>query len=260
MYIHAIELDGDGKMTAAAHLRRYVVGRKRGRAGRDEGRCRGPRLLHRPRRHLGLRPRRLPARNYQNARSPGQFVNWRLNRHSIITSCPTGGGTSTGASMLLGRLQKPVSRCQCQRTPLCADTKKVRRYVASMIKTTMSIQSIAAAMRPLVPAHLHEPPVLILVAMVAVSLLWNGWVGLSWEPPLAKLLLPPAIFLAVSTIYATIRPRLVIAEVFLYHGLWMLFPVFGARLTYLASAAGLPLQDNLFRTIDEILDSGGSNG
>ena len=79
--------------------------------------------------------------------------------------------------MLLGRLQKPVSRCQCQRTPLCADTKKVRRYVASMIKTTMSIQSIAAAMRPLVPAHLHEPPVLILVAMVAVSLLWNGWVG-----------------------------------------------------------------------------------
>ena len=28
----------------------------------------------------------------------------------------------------------------------------------------------------------------------------------------------------------------------------MLFPVFGARLTYLASAAGLPLQDNLFRT------------
>src|SRR5439155_9652520 len=53
-------------------FRRHVVGRERWRARRHEGGRRGPRVLHRPRRHLGLRAEWHAPGNHPNAGDPGE--------------------------------------------------------------------------------------------------------------------------------------------------------------------------------------------
>ena len=76
-YIHAIELDADGRHGAAAHLCRHVVRGDRRRARRHEGRCRGPGLLHRPGRDLGVRAGRDADRHHPHPGDPGQPLLWR---------------------------------------------------------------------------------------------------------------------------------------------------------------------------------------
>ena len=55
-YIHAIELDADGRPDPAPHLRGHVLRRAGRRARRPQGRRRRAGLLHGPRRHLGICP------------------------------------------------------------------------------------------------------------------------------------------------------------------------------------------------------------
>jgi hypothetical protein len=96
-------------------------------------------------------------------------------------------------------------------------------------------------------------PVIIISVMAAVSLVWNGWAGISWRPALPPLLAGPALCFAIAAIYSTIRPQRVLAECALYVGLWLIYPIFATRLTYLALEVGYPLKDNLFAAADGAL-------
>lgn len=99
----------------------------------------------------------------------------------------------------------------------------------------------------------NAPPVVIIAAMAAVSLAWNGWTGISWQPVLPLLIAGSAVCFAIAAICSTIRPQHVIAEGALYSGLWVIYPIFGARLTYLANSLGYPLQDKTFDALDAAL-------
>ena len=61
-YIHALELDSAGALVRRRIFADMSSGRDGRRARRHEGRRRGPRVLHRAGRHVGLRPRRHGAR------------------------------------------------------------------------------------------------------------------------------------------------------------------------------------------------------
>jgi hypothetical protein len=77
-----------------------------------------------------------------------------------------------------------------------------------------------------------------------------GWNGLALQP---VLLLAPAICFTIATIYSTIRPERIIADGAFYFGLWLLFPMFGTKLSYIANTSGYPLQDKLFNELDAAL-------
>src|SRR4051812_6962613 len=89
---------------------------------------------------------------------------------------------------------------------------------------------------------------------------------ISTQPALVLVLAPAAVALGVSAVYASLRPRPVIAELFLYIGLWLALPVLGVRLSYLAATAGYPPRDKLFSAVDASArstrrsGSAGSNG
>src|SRR3954447_2677655 len=76
---------------------------------------------------------------------------------------------------------------------------------------------------------------------------------ISTQPALVLVLAPAAVALGVSAVYALLRPRPVIAELFLYIGLWLALPVLGVRLSYLAATAGYPPRDELFSAVDAAL-------
>src|SRR3954465_12730871 len=73
--VHPRDRAGRGRQHAApADLRQHVLGRDRGRAGRDEGRRRGKGLLHRAGRHLGIRALGREARGDPHPGGAGQSV------------------------------------------------------------------------------------------------------------------------------------------------------------------------------------------
>lgn len=96
-------------------------------------------------------------------------------------------------------------------------------------------------------------PVIVVAVMAAVSLVWNRWDGIEWRPALPLLLAAPAACFAIAAVYSAVRPARMLAEGALYVGLWLTFPIFGTRLTYLANAAGLPLKDKMLAEADAAL-------
>jgi hypothetical protein len=95
------------------------------------------------------------------------------------------------------------------------------------------------------------PPVMIVTALAVAALTWNWWAGLIWQQPaLLRLLWPSALCFAIAAIYSTVRPQPAIAEVACYFGLWIVYPVFATRFTYLANASGYPLQDDMLAGLD----------
>jgi membrane-associated phospholipid phosphatase len=94
----------------------------------------------------------------------------------------------------------------------------------------------------------------IIAVMGLAAAVWNSKVGLIWTPPLWQLLVFPLALIAVSIWYRRFRPdEPRIAEVTFFAALWLSFPLFGVRLTYLAAALGLPYQDRLFQQADAFL-------
>src|SRR4051812_4079737 len=67
-------------------------------------------------------------------------------------------------------------------------------------------------------------PALGMLGLIAVTLVWNQSVGITWFPSLPVMLSVPAAILAVSMVYATIRPDPRVAEIMFYLALWQVFP------------------------------------
>lgn len=94
----------------------------------------------------------------------------------------------------------------------------------------------------------------IVAGMGLAAVVWNSAVGLNWTPPLWQLLAFPAILIAFSVWYRQFRPdEPRITEVTFFSALWLSFPLFGVRLTYLAEALDLAYQDRPFHMADAFL-------
>ena len=118
------------------------------------------------------------------------------------------------------------------------------------------IQAVLAA--PSVPRYkildlLAVPPVAIIAMMTALTLVLEQFVPLRWAIPAYRLIWPAGICLAMALFYSTVRPRPVFQEVGLYLGLWIFFPIFAAKLSYIATCAGLPLRDRFFIVADRVI-------
>jgi hypothetical protein len=96
-------------------------------------------------------------------------------------------------------------------------------------------------------------PGVLVTTMIAVAVVWNRWQGISWQPSLMVWLASPIVLLVVSAVYAVVRPQPVIAEIAFWSALWLLYPVFATRLTYLSVAAGYPLADATLNDVDTAL-------
>lgn len=94
----------------------------------------------------------------------------------------------------------------------------------------------------------------IIAGMGLAAVAWNSRVGLIWTPPLWQFLVIPAALIAFSVWYRRFRPdEPRITEVTFFSALWLSFPLFGVRLTYLTEALGVPYQDRLFQRADAFL-------
>jgi hypothetical protein len=96
-------------------------------------------------------------------------------------------------------------------------------------------------------------PIAIVTVTAAVTLIWNLYDGLQWQSSLFRLLPIGTLPLLVAFFYSTIRPRRAIAEAALFLGLWLIYPIFAARLSYLAAALAFPLQDDALIRMDAAL-------
>ncbi len=97
-------------------------------------------------------------------------------------------------------------------------------------------------------------PIGIVAALAGAALGWNAFVGLSWTPSLIVILPILVMLLAASAYYRVFRPvETKLAEISLYAALWIFFPIFGTRLTYLALTLDIAPRDQLFSTADLML-------
>jgi len=115
------------------------------------------------------------------------------------------------------------------------------------------IQAVLAA--PSVPRYkvLEVPPVAIIVLMTALTLALEQIVPLRWAIPAYRLIWPAGPCLAIAIFYSTVRSQPAIREIGLYLGLWLFFPIFAAKLSYIATCADLPLRDRFFIAADAAL-------
>jgi membrane-associated phospholipid phosphatase len=98
-------------------------------------------------------------------------------------------------------------------------------------------------------------PITLVAAMGIVAVLWNAYVGLTWQTPIAVagVIVVPSLFLLMALIFSTALPNRRFAEITLYFALWAVFPIFGIQLSYLAATLDFPLRDTLFTKADAIL-------
>lgn len=91
--------------------------------------------------------------------------------------------------------------------------------------------------------------------MVVTALVWNRYVGLTWQTPIAVagVIVVPCAFLLMSAVYSFVFPNRLLAEIMLYFALWAVFPIFGIQLSYLAATLDFPLRDKLFTDWDAAL-------
>jgi hypothetical protein len=96
-------------------------------------------------------------------------------------------------------------------------------------------------------------PVYFIVSIMIVASLWNLWADLNWSPSLIVLVFIPVPTLALCACYSNIWPNPFIGQCTFYCALWMFYPVFGTRLSYLAVTLDMPLRDNLFQSWDRAI-------
>jgi hypothetical protein len=94
------------------------------------------------------------------------------------------------------------------------------------------------------------PPLVIIGAMTGLVLVLEQVVPLRWNLSVYRLIWPAGFFWALAAYYSVIRSEPKIREIGLYLGLWLFFPVFAAKLSYIATCMGLPLRDSVFATAD----------
>jgi len=91
----------------------------------------------------------------------------------------------------------------------------------------------------------------VIALFASLAFIWNGFVGLNWTPAFWFLFSVPTALFAISTYYRFRRPdEQKLIEFTLYMSLWLAFPIFAVRLTYLAVTLGFPMQDRFFLTAD----------
>jgi membrane-associated phospholipid phosphatase len=100
---------------------------------------------------------------------------------------------------------------------------------------------------------LYLPPLLLFAAVIFSALVLNQWTQLHWQVPALGLIWIPGLFCGLIAVYAVMRSQSAILEIGIYLGFWLVFPVFAAQLTYVATRAEFPLQDNLFIGLDGML-------
>jgi hypothetical protein len=97
-------------------------------------------------------------------------------------------------------------------------------------------------------------PILLVACIVVIACVWNGFVGLAFKGSLKAYFMTAAILGVATGYYWLYRPQARRpAEILLYVGLWLIFPWFATRLTYLGIALGMPVQDQLFLRADSVL-------
>ncbi len=117
----------------------------------------------------------------------------------------------------------------------------------------------ARAWRPSISTWMSRPgapetlPAAAIVAIAAASLLWNAWVGIRWQPDLTDYFAISAITMLIACCCARIRPDSPVREIAFYLALWMLFPIFTTRLTYLCVTIGYELADPVLLQADTAL-------
>jgi PAP2 superfamily len=96
-------------------------------------------------------------------------------------------------------------------------------------------------------------PAAAVIAVVLGSMVCNLFVGIRYQLDLLPTMLLPAGLLVVALVYSVFRPAPTIAESVFYFALWMMFLIFGERLSYLGASLGLPLRDADFAAADRAL-------
>lgn len=96
--------------------------------------------------------------------------------------------------------------------------------------------------------------IILTAALAVVALIWNLFVGLSFHPSIFLILSVPAALFLIAGYYAAYRPReIFLRDVLLYAGLWLVYPIFGTRLSYLAATLDFPLRDAMLQTWDHAI-------
>ena len=94
---------------------------------------------------------------------------------------------------------------------------------------------------------------LLTVSFGAVLVFWNSWVGMSWDGPSATRVITYVLPLLAIGLYFRLRGDLVFSEMCFFLFLYLVFPMLGVRLSYLAPTLGLPFQDAAFLQADRLL-------
>lgn len=95
-----------------------------------------------------------------------------------------------------------------------------------------------------------RPCLAIIAVLTGLVLMLEQMVPLRWSLPVCLMIWPAGFFWGLAAYYAVIRSEPLIREIGLYLGLWLFFPVFAAKLSYIATCAGFPLRDSLFAAAD----------
>jgi len=107
---------------------------------------------------------------------------------------------------------------------------------------------------PAVPARILDraavPPLAIILAIVGLTFMLEQWIPLRWAIPAYRLIWPAGACFGMAIFYSSVRVRPAFQEIGLYLGLWIFFPIFAAKLSYIATCAGLPLRDRFFIAAD----------
>jgi hypothetical protein len=109
-----------------------------------------------------------------------------------------------------------------------------------------------AAMRWLM-AQPETIPAAAVIAVVLASTAGNLLVGIRYQLDLLPTMLLPMGLLVVALVYSVFRPAPTIAESVFYFALWMMFLIFGERLSYLGASLRFPLRDAEFAAADRAL-------
>jgi membrane-associated phospholipid phosphatase len=96
-------------------------------------------------------------------------------------------------------------------------------------------------------------PVIFIAAMTGTVLAWNSVAQLSFTPPLIVLLVPAAAAFVIFVVYTFARPNRFFAEFAFYSALWLVMPIVGVQLSYLAAALNYPLRDGFLTYLDALL-------
>jgi hypothetical protein len=119
--------------------------------------------------------------------------------------------------------------------------------------TQLEAVLVPAAIRAPMIDRAAIPPLVVIALVTGLVLALEQVVPLRWNLPIYKMLWPAGVFLGLAAYYTIVRPVSMIRETGLYLGLWLFFPVFAAKLSYIATRAGLPLRDPFFAAADAVM-------